>query len=55
MDSSGGSSATHQYYTNSDNITVGSISALDNASGVTGSGVAAYLFTDNASTIPVRQ
>jgi hypothetical protein len=53
MDSSGGSDSYDQYYTNSDNITVGSISALDNASGVTGSGVAAYLFTDNASHTPL--
>jgi hypothetical protein len=53
MDSSGGSASYDQYYTNSDNITVGSISALDNASGVTGSGVAAYLFTDNASFTPL--
>ena len=53
MDSSGGSTSYDQYYTNSDNITVGSISALDNASGVTGSGAAAYLFTDNASFTPL--
>jgi hypothetical protein len=53
MDSSGGSTSYDQYYTNSDNITVGSLSALDNASGVTGSGPAAYLFTDNASFTPL--
>jgi len=41
-------------YTNSDNVTVlDNLTVLDNASGVNGSGVVAYFFTDNSSYTPL--